>query len=357
MGHSTRAGASLHALVKMAIPVCQLAEREHPRRGPGRPPEIPEWVMVVLITVAILKHRKTKSAQYRFLSQNRTRLLEWIGTRRFPSRSTYFERYRRAHRLLRAIVRLQGVRLLKQKIGDERCVAVDKSLVRSLGPEWPKRLRERGKLLPGVDRESTWGYSKHHGWVQGYSYEVLISAGKKGLVVPLSASVDQAHWSEHRSLPEKISHVPPSTKYVLADAAYDANDHADAIERDSSGKPTGRHFLCPQVYRRGEHRRPRQPCHEPHLLRRAARSRREARLRYFQTKMARLLYSRRSATAEPFNEWFKSSFNLRDRAWHRGLDNNRTQILAAFFAYQLLVRYNRRCRRRNGRVRWILDAL
>jgi hypothetical protein len=39
------------------------------------------------------------------------------------------------------------------------------------------------------------------------------------------------------------------------------------------------------------------------------------------------------------------------------LDNNRTQILAALFAYQLLVRYNHRRRKRNGRVRWILDGL
>jgi len=45
------------------------------------------------------------------------------------------------------------------------------------------------------------------------------------------------------------------------------------------------------------------------------------------------------------------------RAWHRGLENNQTQTLAAIFAYQLLVRYNHRCGNRNGQLRWILDAL
>jgi hypothetical protein len=356
MGHSTRVGASLHALVRLMVPVCQRAERDHPRTGPGRPPEIPDWVMLVLVTVAILKYRRNKSAQYRFLSQNRAKLLQWVGTTRFPSRSTYCERYRRAHRLFQVAVRLQGNRLLKHKVGDARCVAVDKSLVRSLGPNWPKRLRVKGKFLRGVDRESTWGYCKHHGWVQGYSYEVLLCAGKKGLVVPLLASVNQAHWSEHRSFPEKIDHLPRRTKYVLADRGYDGNDHADAIERDSLGRPTGRRFLCPQIYRGGHHRRP-GPFHDAHLARRQARTRREARFRYFQTKAARLLYSRRGTTAEPFHEWFKSSFHLHERAWHRGLDNNRTQILAALFAYQLLVRYNHRRRKRNGRVRWILDGL
>ena len=62
-------------------------------------------------------------------------------------------------------------------------------------------------------------------------------------------------------------------------------------------------------------------------------------------------------TVEPFNEWFKTLFELHDRAWHRGLDNNRTQILAALFTYQLLLAYNRRRGRNNAQVSWILDGL
>lgn len=357
MGDSTRGVGRLHALVELAIPICQGAERRFPRAGPGRPPEIPDWVMLVLITVGLLKHRRNKSAQYRFLDQHRVELMRWIGIKRFPSRSTYCERYRRAHRLFRVAVRLQGRLLIKRKIGDPSCVAVDKSLVRSLGPEWPARLRRAGKALPGVDRDSSWGYSKHHGWVQGYSYEVVVSVGKKGLVVPLLASVDRASQSEHRSFPEKIPQLPAAAKHVLADAGYDGNVHADAIEVDPSGAPTGCHFLCPQVYRRGEHRRPQKSYHDRHLSRRTAHQRRLLRARYFRTKKARRIYSRRSITAEPFNEWFKSSFQLHDRVWHRGLDNNRTQILGAFFAYQILVRYNCRRGKRHGQLRWILDGL
>lgn len=357
MGHSTRIDERLQALVKLAIPICQRAEQEHPRTGRGRPPEIPDWVILLLITVAVLKNRRNKSAQYRFLDQHRAELLRWIGTDRFPSRSTYCERYRRTHRIFRVAVRLQGDLLLKKKIGDASCVAVDKSLVPSLGPAWPKRLRQAGIVPRGVDCDSAWGFSKHHGWVQGYSYEIVVSAGKKGLVVPLRGSVDRANWSEHRSFREHIPDLPDSAKYVLADRGYDANEHADAIEMDSSGRVTGRHFLCPQIYRRGEHRRPREPHLDRHPTRREFQRRRRQRASYFQTKKARRLYSRRSTTAEPFNKWFKSSFQLHDRAWHRGLDNNRTQILGALFAYQLLVRYNHRHGRQNGRLQWILDGL
>jgi len=48
---------------------------------------------------------------------------------------------------------------------------------------------------------------------------------------------------------------------------------------------------------------------------------------------------------------------LDHRVWHRGLDNNRTQMLAALFGYQLLVRYNHRQGHENGQVTWVMDGL
>ena len=68
-------------------------------------------------------------------------------------------------------------------------------------------------------------------------------------------------------------------------------------------------------------------------------------------------YARRGQTVEPFNDWFKGLFELDQQVWHRGLDNNRTQMLAAIFAYQLLVRYNYRRGNENGQVKWITDCL
>ncbi|MBN1395915.1 MAG: hypothetical protein JW959_12910 [Pirellulales bacterium] len=71
----------------------------------------------------------------------------------------------------------------------------------------------------------------------------------------------------------------------------------------------------------------------------------------------RKLYARRGQTIEPFNDWLKLLFELDHRVWHRGLENNRTQLLAAIFAYQLLLRYNYRCGNHNGQAQWILDTL
>ncbi len=62
-------------------------------------------------------------------------------------------------------------------------------------------------------------------------------------------------------------------------------------------------------------------------------------------------------TVEPFNDWFKGRFDLATSVWHRGLANNVTQVTAAIFVYQLLLRYHHKRGGTNGNIQWILDAL
>jgi hypothetical protein len=47
---------------------------------------------------------------------------------------------------------------------------------------WNKRQRMRGRIPRGAYLEATWTYSAYHGWVLGYSYEVVVTAGKKSPV-------------------------------------------------------------------------------------------------------------------------------------------------------------------------------
>ena len=81
--------------------------------------------------------------------------------------------------------------------------------------------------------------------MQGYSYEVMVTAGKGSTVLPLLASADTASVSEHVSFAGKIESLPASTKNVLADSGYDNNDYGERIERDPQGRRTGRRFICP----------------------------------------------------------------------------------------------------------------
>lgn len=358
-------GACLEALVRMAIPLCREAERQCPRAGPGRPPEFPYWVMAVLIVTAVLKKKKSKSAQYRFLSEHRVELQRWLSLKRFPSRTTYFDRYRRAHRLWEVAIGLQGRKGLREGVGDARTSAVDKSLLTARGPLWHRSDRQANRIpkgLHGVDRDSDWGYSQHHGWVQGFSYEVVVTASEHSTVFPLLASVDTASAKEFSTFDPKIDQLPEQTRQVLADTGYDKNEFGDRIEYDDRGRRTGRRFLCPQNRRNTRKRAKCLPGETPSPndkggARGQATSRRRRRAGFLESRRGRTLYARRGQTVEPFNEWFKSSFELDHRVWHRGLDNNRTQILAAIFAYQLLLRYNKRRGRKNGQVKWILDQL
>jgi hypothetical protein len=356
MGNRATVGACLASLVKMAVPLCQRAERECPRTGPGRKPEIPEWVLAVLIMVAIVKRKKSKSAQYRFLDEHRRELKELLGMDQFPARSTYFDRYRRAHRLFAQAIKLQGAQAITEGVVNATNVAADKSLIAARGPLWHKSDRQRNRVprgLRGIDRDSDWSCSKHDGWVQGYSFEVVVSATKNSLVFPLLASATTANAKETITFDEKIDDLPATTKNVSADSGYDSNHIAERVEYSADGKRTGRRFLCPEN-RRGSKdksgRKPVEPRDESHR-------RRLARRQFYRSRRGKTLYRRRGQTVEPFNEWFKSLFELEDRVWHRGLENNRTQLLAALFAYGLLVRYNHRRGNDNGQIRWIIDAL
>ena len=348
-------GTCLLALVRMAIPLCRAAEQECPRTGPGRPPDYADWKIAVLIMIAVFKKRKSKSAQYRYLHEHRRTLIELLELPGFPARSTYFDRYRRVHRLFEVAIRLQGQKGLRDGLADARTVAVDQSLVEARGPRWHAKER-RANRVPrrrGVDRDSAWGYCAHRQWVHGYSYEVVVTASKGSVVFPLLASVHAANVRESTSFGPKIDFLPHSTRYVVADAGYDDVRYADRIEYDDDGRRTGRRFVCAPQNRPRTDRQPKWPT----KARQAARQLRLRRLEFYDSATGQRLAARRSQTVEPFNEWFKSLFEFDHRVWHRGIENNQTQMLAAIFGYQLLIRYNRRRGHQNGRIKWILDTL
>lgn len=356
MGSRAKTGTSLEALVRMAIPLLKEAERQCPRAGPGAKPEIPDWFMGVLIMVAVLLRKKSKSSQFRWLvdKTHRRQISEWTGVDAFPSRSTFFRRYRRSHQLYSKAIELQGQQAIAEGVTDAREAAVDKSLMVAQGHPWHKHEKKTGKIPRGVDREAAWGYSEHHGWVYGYSFEVVVSSTRKSTVFPLMASVGTGSAAEVRTFAEKIDRLSPAVKCVSADSGYDANHLGERIEFDPAGRRTGRRFLCPENPRNTANRKLK-PCQtvDQERSRQLRRDRRD----FLKSRRGQRAYQRRSRTVEPFNSWLKSLFELETRVWHRGLANNQTQILAAIFAYQLLVRHNYRRGNQNGRIQCLLDIL
>ena len=43
-----REGTCLGELIEIVVPICRIAEERSPRIGPGRKPEIPDWVLAAL---------------------------------------------------------------------------------------------------------------------------------------------------------------------------------------------------------------------------------------------------------------------------------------------------------------------
>lgn len=351
MRSRAREGTCLDELIELAVPVCQHAQQLITRRGPGRRPAFADWQMAVLIMVAIAKRKKSKSAQYRFLSEHWRLLVPTLGLSRWPTRSTYFQRYRAAHRLFARAIAWHGQQAVRYHWTDAEIVAVDKSLIAACGPVESRRRHRRG-----VDSEAGWGVSEHDGWVFGYGYEVVVACGKEGVLWPILASADRANRGESITFRQKIGLLPRQTRYVLADRGYDADDTCEAIEWPDREHHSGRHFVCPTIQRYNA-RRPRRQAWKESRERKRRRAHRERRKRFLQTKKGQELYALRSKTVEPFNAWFKQLFELQDRTWHRGLANNQTLLSAAILIYQILLRINRKRNHANGQIKWILDSL
>jgi hypothetical protein len=347
--------ALLRELIEIAVPICQRAERAIPRCGPGKKPDFPDWALAALIIVAVVQRKTSKSSQYRYLKVRASQLVKSLKLPRFPARSTYFERYRRAWLVFQKAIQLEGRAAIARGWADPQVAAVDKSLVAARGPAWHQRQGQRRRVR-GADRDAGWGKNEHDGWVYGYGFETVVSAPAAGTVWPLVASVDPANRNESKTFRDKIQHLPHQTRYVLADKQYDADDTCESLEWKANDTRTGRRFVCPLIQRNNARRVPstvwRRTC-----LRQQRQRHRQARAAFYQSPRGKRLYARRRQTVEPFHSWFKELFGLQDRVWHRGLDNNRTQLLAAIFLFQILLHLNRRHHIPNGRIKWIMDTL
>src|SRR5262249_24321091 len=153
------------------------------------------------------------------LDHHRQELSRLLGDQRLPRRSTYFDRYRRSAGLQAMAVRIQGEQAIPAGWASPQRVAVDKSVIAARGPQWYARYVP-GKGYPrGADPDSRWTHTPYDGWIQGYAYEVIVTA-KNAVVWPLLASAHPANERECRTVLPKLTQLPSATRYVVADAGY-----------------------------------------------------------------------------------------------------------------------------------------
>jgi len=217
-----------------------------------------------------------------------------------------------------------------------RVVACDKSLIKARGPIWHKKQRKRKQIpkkLRGIDRESKWGVSPYHGWVQGYAAHLVVNATPGEVLFPLVIQGTTANVNELDVFASHILYLPEATRKCLIDLGYD--------DDWTFRKLLHRHVM---------------PIIPIHTCASSSEIRKQVRQAY-RRQLNRKLYKRRMSTIERSFARKKHLFETNGQTWFYGARQNRTFLAMAAFAIQLLTLYNLRHGRPAECIKVILDSL
>src|SRR5262249_8141987 len=177
------------------------------------------------------------------------------------------------------------------------------------------RRRRVPPKLRGVDRDSAWGYSPYHKFVQGYAEHAIVNATPGEPRFPLDAVADTARMVEHEVLRQRLPRLPAGGRKSPVDGPEDDN----GLLRDLGRRRVAR-ILPAGVFRKA--------ALKSAVRRWAARVRAAA--------VNRRLYRRRRTTIAPHFGLDKKRFE-NHVVWFYGLANNRTHLPLTSFVIQVLM--------------------
>jgi hypothetical protein len=254
-----------------------------------------------------------------------------------PHRRTFTRRFRRLADELGDWMRQAAQEAITQGYITAKVVAADKSLHAARGPLWHQKQRRRRQVpknLRGVDRDSQWGYSPYHKFVQGYAEHTIVNATPGEARFPLDAVADTAQMVEHEVLQQRLRQLPATVRKILIDGQYDDNDLLSKLHE--------RHIapiLPAGVFRKAA---PKSKVRQWAARVRAA-------------KVNQALYRRRRTTIEPHFGLDKKRFE-NHTVWFYGLENNRTHLPLISFVIQVLMLDNFEQGQPAEEIQWLLDA-
>ena len=303
-------GSLLVALLQV---VARIPLPPPPPRRRGRPPVYPDRLFLqglllmivrrletVPLLVAVLHAPTAEMAQVRALLSVNGRL---------PDRRTWERRLARVPTTLPAQIGCLG-RALVELTGawarHGRAVALDSTLVRALGGVWHVKQRA-ANLLPVVtlDVEADWGRSGWHGWV--YGWKLHLASAVAGCFLPLAALLTKASVHDATVVPALLDELPPDTRFVLGDTAYQSPSLQTECDLD------GRTLVAP-------HWTP-APADDPGKQVRA------------------VFHALRHVAAENLNELVKDGFGLHGTVPTTGLLATQRYVLGCIFVYQVALWY------------------
>jgi len=253
---------------------------------------------------------------YCFLSANPT-IRDYCGLRKLPDRRTFDRRYKQFAPSAEAQLRSLGLTLLLEGVVAPKIVATDSSLIKADGPVWHQEQKKEGIIPAGLrnlDREAEWGHSHYHGWI--YGYKVHGSCTASGSVhIFTDATVTKGNAADNMVYAQRIEFIPALTEDVLADTGFDDGKLFRSLEEK------GKHLYVPIGASAST---------SPERLRWVARC---------QSEDGKRKYKLREVSIEPLFGYIKELFDL-EQLHVKGLGNGATEILLAFYAYDLIVLFN-----------------
>jgi hypothetical protein len=216
-----------------------------------------------------------------------------------------------------------------------RVVSADKSLHRARGPLWHKKHRKRNvvpKKLRGVDRQSQWGYSPYHRWVQGYAQHTVVNATPGEARLPLDCTAAGANMAENQVFIQRVPLLPANVQKTLLDGSYD-DEEVFRICKQYGIRPIVRMEV---------------PRADACPLRLWA-----WKIRALPTNQA--LYVRRRTTIEPSFGNGKKSFE-NSRVWFYGLQRNKTHLVLVNFVRAVAMLINFKTDQPPENVQELLDT-
>ncbi len=83
--------------------------------------------------------------------QQRHTIEPYLNGHRLPSRSTYFDRFKKVQTIVEEAIVLMGKKAIKHRWADASIAAVDKSLMIAKGPKWWKSDRIKSEFPKGFE--------------------------------------------------------------------------------------------------------------------------------------------------------------------------------------------------------------
>jgi Transposase DDE domain/Transposase domain (DUF772) len=307
-----------------------------PRRR-GHPDVYSSAAMVKAFFVMTVKKIKRFQGLWNYLANNLPIRRACGFAEGLPNRRTFTRRFRRLADELGDWMQRAARAAIDGGYITARVVAADKSLHEARGPLWHQRDRRRRRVPPklrGVDRDSQWGYSPYHKFVQGYAEHAVVNATPGEPRFPLDAVADTARMVEHEVLRQRLPRLPAGVRKILIDGQYDDSGLLDDLRRRRVAP-----ILPAGVFRKAAPKSP--------ARRWAARVRAAA--------VNRRLYRRRRTTIEPHFGLDKKRFE-NHTVWFYGLANNRTHLPLISFVIQVLMLDNLEQGWPPEDIQWLLDA-